>query len=282
MSRPSLTCRLTSIVAVALVALPLVVPGVRAAEPETLVISQVPPELTYVDLTGDGWGPGDLFTFRADVVTADGRAGTLAGDHETISMPATGPFQEHRVGIAVFDLGGGDTILFGGQTSVASKHEMITPGVSLARAVLGGTGAYAGAHGEVVSVRAEDGSWTHTLTFETTDPAAPTTDIVVEASDPVSHDLKLTSEPGMARGDARTWHFAGTTADGEPVSMFGAHYRVLGEGEQGPGSEVVGIAVLRDANGDLLLAAGRNPIGPADDPYPPVGVTIEQIGRAHV
>ena len=53
------------------------------------------------------------------------------------------------------------------------SHEL----VALYGVALVGTGAYAGAHGELDSVRAEDGSWTHTLTFEAIDPDAPMTEL---------------------------------------------------------------------------------------------------------
>jgi hypothetical protein len=268
--------RLASIASLALVASALLTPGIRAAEPQSLVIMQDPPQLTFVDRGDDGWGPGDLFTFRAAVVTQDGRAGTVAGDHQTVAMPVDGPVQEHRAGIAVFDLGGGDTILFGGQTSVAVSHEMMSPGLLLARSILGGTGAYEGAHGEIDSIRAEDGSWTHTLTYELTDPAAPTTEIVVDAMVEPARAIALAGGDGLQRGDAISWDLAATTTDGEPVMLSGLHYRTLADGEDGAGSEVVGMAVLQDANGDLLFAAGRNPIGPSGDPYPLAGVAIRR------
>jgi hypothetical protein len=34
------------------------------------------------------------------------------------------------------------------------------------RALVGGAGRFAGVHGEVVSTRLEDGTWTHVFTFE--------------------------------------------------------------------------------------------------------------------
>lgn len=267
--------RLAVLPAIALLGSVLLVPGAHASEPRTLVISQEPPELTFTDRDGDGWGVGDHFTFVAPVLTEDGHEGTITGEHRVTAMPADGQMAEYRVGIAAIDLGGGDTIVFGGQTGVETAQEMMTPGDPLRRVILGGTGAFAGIHGETVSVRAEDGSWTHTLTFASIDPAGMVTEIVAEGVS-MTTDLEMTGEDGMQRGDARVWELDVATADGEPVTLFGLHFRTLGEGEKGPGSEVVGIVVLEDANGDRLIAAGRNPIGPATDPHPPVGLEIRR------
>lgn len=217
---------------------------------------------------------GDFFTFVAAVSTEDGRTGTLMGEHETTSVPGEGAVGEHRVGVAIFDLGDGDTIVFGGHTPVENVQEMITAGTPLTLAIVGGTGAFTGAEGEILSVRAADGSWTHTLTFDTLDPATPLTEIVLDGTTSEMADIELNGVDGMQRGDLRTWERKSTAADGEPFTIYGLHYRTLGDGEDGSGSVVVGLTVLEDANGDRLITAARNRIGSATDPYPPTGTEI--------
>ena len=268
--------RLAVLPAIALLGSVLIAPAALANEPQTLVIAQEPPEISFHDPNGDGWGAGDFFTFVASVVAEDGREGTIMGEHRVTAMPTDGPMEEYRVGIAVIDLGGGDTIVFGGQTGVETTQEMMTPGDPLRRVVLGGTGAFAGVYGENVSVRAEDGSWTHTLTFEPVDPAGMVTEIVAEGVSAPVTEIEMTGEAGMQRGDVRTWEMEAETTDGDPVTLYGLHFRTIGEGEQGPGSQTVGILALEDANGDRLIAGGWIQIGPAGDPLPPVGVEIRR------
>ena len=56
----------------------------------TISIAQEPPALAHHDLAADGWSVGDLFTFHATAVAEDGRTVALAGDHNSVVIPADG------------------------------------------------------------------------------------------------------------------------------------------------------------------------------------------------
>ncbi len=148
-------------------------PGIaHAAEPATLLLRQARADVAVHDLGGDGIGPGDLHTWIAPVTAADGRSGTVVGEHVIAAIPADGPFRQVRLATSVIDLGNDDTIALAGLVPATTPLGETEPAAEVANAIIGGTGAFAGAKGEVRSVHAADGSWPHRLTYQTADPTA--------------------------------------------------------------------------------------------------------------
>jgi len=265
-------------------ALALLVPAgaVQAAGPETLVLHQDPFDVTLYDLDGDGAGPGDLFTWIAPVGADDGRSGSVVGTHVTVAMPTSGPFAEVRIGTSVIDLGNGDRIALGGLVPVTTPLGQIAPGTELINAVIGGTGVYGGAKGEIRSLRAEDGSWTHTLTYRTADLTAPVRSFS-DVSSYVSATADLTGDGEIGPGDLRVYHVISMTDEGVPLEARGASFIVNASTGDGGSAQALGYDVLRVGD-DLLADLAAPPVlgpsgqlaGPAVNPI--VGGTGDLAG----
>ena len=68
-----------------------------------------------------------------------------------------------RQGIATFRFSPRDSIVIAGVVTYPAGQMHSTNGKPFWRVITGGTGDFAGARGEVESVRSEDGTFTHTL-----------------------------------------------------------------------------------------------------------------------
>jgi len=139
----------------------------------TLIIEQDAPALASfggpagTDPTGgDGSSSLKALAFDARITDPDGTEGVLIGYLLTADFPdATGEGQtEKRIGTLVYTFGTSELIVSGGTSYPASEAEM-QAGEAQVRAVVGGTGDYLGARGEVVTVRNTDGTYTHTFTL---------------------------------------------------------------------------------------------------------------------
>jgi GTPase SAR1 family protein len=88
--------------------------------------------------------------------------GTLRGNLLTSDVPDdTSEVFEARIGSLVFHLGGEDsTIVHGSAVDPDGVVEMAT-NVDQVRAVIGGTGTYFGARGQVTTTRNDDGTDAH-------------------------------------------------------------------------------------------------------------------------
>ena len=140
---------------------------VRAASPEpaTFVIEQDVPVLSSIAV-GPSASPGDLLAFEARITVGDGREGMLRGLLITVDVPdESGDLLEDRVGQLVFDLGDGDSLVVAGASVYESEADEMTPGAPQVRAVVGGTGRYIGARGEVETIRNPDGTYEHEVTL---------------------------------------------------------------------------------------------------------------------
>lgn len=127
-----------------------------------LVLIQEAPELTTVDLGSEGASLGDLLMFEAALVGEDGLNGNLIGYLLTADLPDDdGQVMEERIGSLVFNLGGDTSIVVhGGSVYPDGGVEMAT-GTGQVRAVIGGTGDYIGARGQVTTTRNEDQTYEH-------------------------------------------------------------------------------------------------------------------------
>ena len=129
----------------------------------TLVIEQDAPALASF---GGPAGSLKALAFDARITDPDGTEGVLIGYLLTTDLPsASGDGEvEGRIGTLVYTFGTSDLIVSGGTSYPAGQAEM-QAGEPQVRAVVGGTGDYLGARGEVVTVRNTDGTYTHTFTL---------------------------------------------------------------------------------------------------------------------
>ena len=218
------------------------------------MLHQAPFKVNYYDYGGDGIGTGDLYTWIAPFTAEDGRTGTIAGEHQTVTMPTEGPFREVRIGSALLHFGNGDKITLGGLITAAMPGQPLAPGAEEVNAITGGTGAFAGAKGEVRSLRAQDGSWTHTLSYRSADrrlQGRTLTDITLPLGVAVD-----TNWNGMIdAGDFRTFHWQSTVTDCRGDNLFLTDPGVDGS----PAWSYGYVACVID--GDVLITvAGHTPV----------------------
>lgn len=133
-----------------------------AAERQTFSISQDPPALNAVDLAIDGSSHGDMLAFEAAITRDDGTTGVLRGILITVDLPnAGGDLDEDRIGQLHFDLGGGNSLVVAGGSVYPEATTEMAAGAAQVRAVIGGTGDFIGARGQVTTIRDADGSYDH-------------------------------------------------------------------------------------------------------------------------
>jgi len=128
-----------------------------------LTITQKLPTLKHVDLGKEGASHGDMLAFSAVVITDGGIKGVLSGFITTVSIPEKeGEIFQDRIGHMVFDLGDGNTLVVGGKSVYPHNDgvEMRNNQPQL-RAIIGGTGTFIGARGQIYTTRNEDGTYEH-------------------------------------------------------------------------------------------------------------------------
>jgi hypothetical protein len=144
----------------ALFAASLAVPA-SAAERTLFKIHQDAPVLTQVDVGAADRSHGDMLAFEAAVTAEDGSKGTMSGILITIDLPEGEDLFEDRIGQIVFDLGNSDGIVVAGESIYSPNAAEMNAAQPQLRAVVGGTGRYIGARGQVTTSRNADGSYEH-------------------------------------------------------------------------------------------------------------------------
>ena len=133
-----------------------------AGERKILKVHQDPPALVQLDLGANGPSHGDVAAFDAKVRDEAGRMGTLHGLLVTVEPAAS---EEHRFGQLFFDFGNGNGIVVAGKRLFPRGQREISSGKEQLYAIIGGTGDFIGARGQLSSVRNADGSYDHLFTL---------------------------------------------------------------------------------------------------------------------
>jgi hypothetical protein len=103
--------------------------------------------------------------FEAVVRTSSGKkAGILVGQQESFEVDLEGRDEETRMRTLVFDLKGGQIVAQGVAVYPIGQGKF-RPGKAFTIAITGGTGEYAGARGELVSMLKKDGTYRHKFRF---------------------------------------------------------------------------------------------------------------------
>ncbi|MDG2223733.1 MAG: hypothetical protein P8L85_20310 [Rubripirellula sp.] len=126
-------------------------------------IHQDEPSLVHVDLGQDGHSHGDLLAFDAPVQATNGDKGKLSGFVLTVDIPEKDHevFQDRIVSM-VFDLGDANTLVISGKSVYPHRGELeMAKNNPQIRAIIGGTGKYIGARGQISTTRDDDGGYTH-------------------------------------------------------------------------------------------------------------------------
>ncbi len=125
--------------------------------------------MNQLDLGSPGNSPGDAYYFSAPLHSSPG--GPVTGEvfgSKTLVKPATGPNPnlEQRATLLIFTfLNREDQIVVMGVPDYPSNGAEFNVDQPVVRAILGGTGKYIGARGQLTSTRKKDGSYTQVFTL---------------------------------------------------------------------------------------------------------------------
>jgi hypothetical protein len=163
--------RRTIALAVLLVSIVMTACGQRSTDPssETLTVYQDAPTLNLLDNGPSGNSPGDVHHFFAPLHSRPG--GPVTGEvfgTKTLVKLATdaNPNLEQRTTLLSFTFGDRkDQIIVLGVVDYSPTGPEFNASQPVVRAVLGGTGKYMGARGQLTSTRNADGSYTQVFTL---------------------------------------------------------------------------------------------------------------------
>lgn len=127
----------------------------------TLVIHQ--DKASIVHLGRPDERHGDVLAYEGAITGPDGLVGVIAGVQHTARQHDETHWD--RVVNATFSFADGDSITVHGLIRNGTDPTSSHSGERYVRAVVGGTGQFVGASGQVESVRSEDGSYVHTFTL---------------------------------------------------------------------------------------------------------------------
>jgi hypothetical protein len=136
---------------------------------ETFTVYEDAPKMSQLDLGAPGNSLGDVYHFSAALHSERGGpvTGELIGSKTLVKLPTdTDPKLERRATLMFFTFAEGrDQIIAFGAADYSPSTPEFEAGKSAARPVLGGTGKYLGARGQVTSTRNADGSYTQVFTL---------------------------------------------------------------------------------------------------------------------
>ena len=145
--------------------------GAHSTNPsnETFTVYQDAPKMSLLDLGAPGNSLGDVYHFSAPLHSE--RGGPVTGEvigSKTLVKVATdaNPNMERRATLLFFTFADGkDQIIAFGAADYSASAPEFDAGQPVVRPVLGGTGKYMGARGQVTSTRNADGSYTQVFTL---------------------------------------------------------------------------------------------------------------------
>jgi hypothetical protein len=139
------------------------------ASTETFTVYEDAPTMKLLDLGPPGNSPGDVYHFFAPLHSSQGGpvTGEVFGSKTLIKMSTdTNPNLETRATVLFFTFANRqDQIVAVGATDYPPTAGEFDAGQPVVRAILGGTGKYMGARGQLTSTRNADGSYTQVFTL---------------------------------------------------------------------------------------------------------------------
>ncbi len=145
--------------------------GLRCTSPstETFTVFEDAPMLKLLDLGTPGNSPGDVYHFFAPLHSTPGGpvTGEVFGSKTLIKMATdANPNLETRATVLFFTFANHqDQIVALGALDYPPTAGEFDAGQPVVRAILGGTGKYMGARGQLTSTRNADGSYTQVFTL---------------------------------------------------------------------------------------------------------------------
>ena len=145
--------------------------GLRCRSPstETFTVYEDAPKMSLLDLGAPGNSLGDVYHFSAALHSKPGgpATGELIGSKTLVKVATeANPSLERRATLMFFTFADRkDQIIAFGVADYSPSAPEFEAGQPAVRAILGGTGKYMGARGEVTSTRNADGSYTQAFTL---------------------------------------------------------------------------------------------------------------------
>ncbi len=145
--------------------------GLRCRSPstETFTVYEDAPKMSLLDLGAPGNSLGDVYHFSAALHSKPGgpATGELIGSKTLVKVATeANPSLERRATLMFFTFADRkDQIIAFGVADYSPSAPEFEAGQPAVRAILGGTGKYMGARGEVTSTRNADSSYTQVFTL---------------------------------------------------------------------------------------------------------------------
>ncbi|MBT7335735.1 MAG: hypothetical protein HN856_15245 [Gammaproteobacteria bacterium] len=160
-NKPGIFKRIAAVAAAAL-ATALIPLNLQANE--IIEIIQDAPELVQIDLGNGGHSHGDISAFEAAFRTKEGNKGVIEGFITTVDAASLeGGEVHHRLVDIVIDFGATDTLVVGGRSRYRAQAFELTAEDPQTRAVVGGTGRFMGARGQITTIRMATGKYSHLI-----------------------------------------------------------------------------------------------------------------------
>ena len=121
------------------------------------------PVLVKVDLASQSNSHGDMLAFEAPIRGENGLKGRMFGILITVDIADGDDTFEDRSGQINVDLGNGNSLIIAGKSVYMGTNQEIEADTPQLRAVIGGTGDYMGARGQVSTTRNSDGTYEHVV-----------------------------------------------------------------------------------------------------------------------
>jgi hypothetical protein len=138
-------------------------------ETETFTVYEDAPKISLLDLGALGNSLGDVYHFSAPLHSEPGgpATGEVIGSKTLVKVATdANPNLERRATLMFFTFADRkDQIIAFGVADYSPSAPEFDAGQPLVRAILGGTGKYIGARGQLASTRNADGSYTQTFTL---------------------------------------------------------------------------------------------------------------------
>jgi hypothetical protein len=136
---------------------------------ETFTVYEDAPKMSLLDLGAPGNSLGDVYHFSAPLHSKRGGpvTGEVIGSKTLVKVPTeANPNLERRATLMFFTFDDRkDQIIAFGVADYSPNVPEFEAGQPVVRAILGGTGKYMGARGQLTSTRNADGSYTQAFTF---------------------------------------------------------------------------------------------------------------------
>lgn len=130
---------------------------------EIIDIVQGKPQVVHIDLGAGGASHGDLMAFEAPFTGENGVVGVINGITFTIDVPDGKDRLFDRFGNILLNFGEGSSLVVGGGAVYSLGAGEMEPDTPQVRAIIGGTGRFIGARGQITTIRCSAGHYEHRI-----------------------------------------------------------------------------------------------------------------------